>query len=305
MNKVFNYKIINLAIAVILIVCLNTCNKDDGPDGVSEIKILTFNVLWSTSIQSTIDVIEATEPDIIGLQEASYDRIFPIGFNHKFHYHSFSKTPANRSDNDTGILSKFPITETYDDGVLIEVKPGLQIAVFSIHLLPYPYEPYDFRDGIITTPQEAINSSVANRLPGIIAVLSKIDSLLNEGIPVFLTGDFNEPSHLDWTTEAATSGRNFEKVVTWPVSSDVVGTGLTDAYRSFYPDEITHPGITWTTMESANEVYDRIDYIYHYLNNQFILKNIELAGGTGDDADIIVNNYASDHYAVVATYDVK
>jgi len=41
------------------------------------------------------------------------------------------------------------------------------------------------------------------------------------------------------------------------------------------------------------------------INNIFNLRNIELAGGMGDDADIFVNNYASDHYAVVATYDLK
>ena len=134
----------------------------------------------------------------------------------------------------------------------MEVKAGLQIAVFSVHLLPYPYEPYDFRDGIIETPEEAINSSTTNRLPGILTVLSKIDSLLNEEIPVFLTGDFNEPSHQDWTTEAAS--HHFGKVVSWPVSSRIKETGLTDAYRSYYPDEIAHPGITWTTFETANEV---------------------------------------------------
>jgi hypothetical protein len=41
------------------------------------------------------------------------------------------------------------------------------------------------------------------------------------------------------------------------------------------------------------------------INNIFNLRNIELAGGTSDDADIIVNGYVSDHYAVVATYDLK
>ncbi len=142
-----------------------------------------------------------------------------------------------------------------------------------------------------------------NRLPGILAVLSKIDSLLKDGIPVFLTGDFNEPSHQDWTTEAAS--HHFGKVVSWPVSSRIEETGLTDAYRNYYPDEIAHPGITWTTFETANEVYDRIDYIYHDINNALNLKKIELVGGTDDTAEIIINDYASDHYAVVATYEIE
>ena len=45
--------------------------------------------------------------------------------------------------------------------------------------------------------------------------------------------------------------------------------------------------------------------IFIMINNIFNLRNIELAGGTGDDAEIIVNGYASDHYALVATYEIK
>lgn len=303
MQKAFYYRITTLLLGVLFIGFSCACKKEDIPDGPKEVKIMTFNVLYNTSFQSSVDVIKEVEADIIGLQEASYNRVYTIVTKLNYYYHQFSKTPANRSGEDTGILSKFPIIEAYDDGVLIEIKTGLKVAVFSVHLLPYPYEPYDFRDGIIETPEEAINSSTANRLPGILTVLSKIDLLLNEEIPVFLTGDFNEPSHQDWTTEAAS--HHFGKVVSWPVSSRIEETGLTDAYRSYYPDEIAHPGITWTTFETANEVYDRIDYIYHDTNNAFNLKKIELVGGTGDTAEIIINDYASDHYAVVATYEIE
>lgn len=302
--RTFYSKAFHLFIGILYMGFINSCKTDNETKQVSEIQILTFNVLYTTSIQSSIDVINALEPDIIGLQESSNDRINTMGSKLNYYKHSFSKTPANLSGNDTGILSKFPIVDQYDDGVLIELKSGLQFAVFSVHLLPYPYEPYDFRDGIITTTQEAINSSEINRLPDIVFILNKIDSLQNKGIPVFLTGDFNEPSHLDWTSEAASKGHNFGKAVTWPVSSSVTESGLTDAFRSIYPDEITHPGITWTTIESANEVYDRIDYIYHDMSNKFMLKKVERVGGTGNDADIIVDGYASDHYAVLATYDL-
>ena len=55
-----------------------------------------------------------------------------------------------------------------------------------------------------------------------------IDSVLQEialeapsDAPVFLIGDFNEPSHLDWTAAAATAGQHFGWAVEWPTSNEV------------------------------------------------------------------------------------
>ena len=49
---------------------------------------------------------------------------------------------------------------------------------------------------------------------------------ISSGSPVFLTGDFNEPSHLDWTQAAANAGLHFGKKVDWPTSHAVVNAGL-------------------------------------------------------------------------------
>jgi exodeoxyribonuclease-3 len=284
---------ITLFLSVIIVGFLCRCKKEHLQERVNQIKIMTFNVLYTTSFESTINVIKNTGADIIGLQENSYDRLNKIATELNYYYYHFSKTEANTSGDDTGILSKFPIIDTYSDGVLIEVDTGLKIAVFTVHLLPYPYEPYDFRDSIIKTAEEAIESSLNNRLPGILPVLSEIRLLLKDEIPVFLTGDFNEPSHLDWTMEAAAAGLHFSKVVTWPISSRIEELGLTDAYRFYYTDESAYPGITWTTIEATNEVYDRIDYIYHNLNNRVNLKKVELIGGKGY------------HYALLTTYQIE
>ena len=51
-----------------------------------------------------------------------------------------------------------------------------------------------------------------------------------ERLPVFLTGDFNEPSHLDWTTAAA-NAKLCPLPVTWPSSKAVVDAGFVDAYE--------------------------------------------------------------------------
>ena len=95
-----------------------------------------------------------------------------------------------------------------------------------------------------------------------------MSSALASGNPVFLVGDFNEPSHLDWTQEAANQGLNFGMKVDWPTSHSVTNAGLTDAFRQVRPDEVLDRGETWTPGYPApnvdlNEVHDRIDFVYY------------------------------------------
>ncbi|MEX2231261.1 MAG: endonuclease/exonuclease/phosphatase family protein, partial [Cyclobacteriaceae bacterium] len=207
---------------------------------------MTYNIFYNTSNDQTLEVLRETGADIIGLQEASPSRIAQLGRDLRYYHYSFSKTSANQNNEDTGILSRFPITEYFENGVLVKVNPTLEIALFTVHLLPYPYEPYDFRDGKIQTAEQAIASATMNRLPGIESVVEEINNAFADGYTVFLTGDFNEPSHLDWTSVTAGNQMHFGKVVEWPVSKQITGTGLIDAYRTKFSDAANFPGNTWT-----------------------------------------------------------
>lgn len=263
---------------------------------------MTYNVLFSTSNENTLEVLRTTGPDIVGLQEISSARLGELGRMLGYYYHSFTKTSANLSNGDTGILSRFPILRFFPNGAVIKVNPTLAIAVFTVHLQPYPYEPYDFRDGLITTAEEAINSATINRLPDIEPVLIEIAEAMDAGYPVFLTGDFNEPSFLDWTDKTADRQMHFGKVVEWPVSKRIIQSGMADSFREMFPDPANVPGNTWTTFRADNEVYDRIDMIYHSPTEQMTLGDIRTVGGLDDSAGITVPGYPSDHYAVIATY---
>ena len=283
--------------------CADTGSASQPPQAFKEVKIMTYNILYSTSNEATLKVLTETGADIIGLQEISTSRIVELAQELHYNFFSFPKTTANNSDEDTGILSRFPITRVFTNGVLIKVNPGLEVAVFTVHLSPYPYEPYDFRDGIITTPEQAVASASTTRSPEISPVVKEITDLKAENIPVFLTGDFNEPSILDWTS--TTSNSHFNKVVEWPVSKFILASGMVDAYRLAFDNPANFPGNTWTTIKSDNEVYDRIDIIYQLNATPFSLTDIRLVGGVGDAAGITVAGYASDHYAVMATYDLN
>lgn len=286
--------------------CGNTqSGKSEKTETINEISVMSFNVLYSTSVESTIKTIAETDADIVGLQEASNERIMEAADSLGYYHHPFDKAAGNLSDNDTGILSRYPIGEKFENGVMINLPNGEEIAVFSVHLSAYPYEPYDIRDEKIETAQEAITAAGNTRLPEINPVLETIDSLINAGVPVFLTGDFNEPSHLDWTEAAAENNMHFSMAVEWPVSKAVVETGLIDAYREAHPDEVIKNGITWTTNDSENEVHDRIDFVYHTLPDNWKLKSAKRVGRPDNESSLNVQGYESDHFAVKAIYSVS
>ena len=118
-----------------------------------------------------------------------------------------------------------------------------------------------------------------------------------------LVGDFNEPSHLDWTEAAAKAGRHPIKVA-YPTSKAFAAAGFSDAYRTVYPDEMAKPGFTWTPMTKANQSKthdDRIDFVY-FKGKGVNVTDAKIVGENEENADIVVAPYPSDHRAVVATF---
>ena len=122
---------------------------------------------------------------------------------------------------------------------------------------------------------------------------------------MFITGDFNEPSHRDWTTAAADANQ-CPLCVEWPSTKAVEDAGFVDAFRAVHPDPIEHPGRTWTPttkVTDPNDRHDRIDFVFvHGTTAQ--VKSIKLVGESGEFADIVVEPYPSDHRAVVAEVDL-
>ena len=91
---------------------------------------------------------------------------------------------------------------------------------------------------------------------------------------VILGGDFNEPSHLDWTEETKGLWDHNGAVVDWACSKLLYEAGFRDAYRVKYPNPTTHPGFTFPSDNPAMPVErltwapeaderDRIDFIYY------------------------------------------
>ena len=287
------------------------------------LKVMTFNI-WGAGvnegkgIEETVAAIKAAGADVVGLQETrgEPDPCTPtdcvakgesrakalaeaLGWN----WHDQSgDSPALWSN---AVISRFPITGTSpgDLGVKLDVE-GRAVWHFNIHLDDEPYQPYQIK-GIeygpapfVKTAAEAEDWAARTRGPAIDLLLAEVAAV--EG-PVFVTGDFNEPSALDWTPAAVAAGQQ-PLAVNWPATARILGAGFTDAYRVAHPDPVARPAYTWTpkwtTEEDPTDKHDRIDFV---LVRGVTVTDAAIVGEGGPRSDITVTPWPSDHRAVVAT----
>jgi endonuclease/exonuclease/phosphatase family metal-dependent hydrolase len=273
---------------------------------IDSLRVMTYNI-WvggrqiNNDLSHTVGVIQAAQADVIGIQEVG-SSAQAIATALGFHYQGFN--------SDIAIISRYPIGSVLNQGVRLQISPTQEAYVFDVHLAPYPYQPYDIRDGLVTTESQAIAAAQATRGSSVSTLVSNMSSALASGSPVFLTGDFNEPSHLDWTQEAATAGLHFGMKVNWPTSRSVTNAGLTDAFRELRPDEVLDRGETWTPGAPApniiaNEVHDRIDFVY-YSGLNVSATSAQILGYNLNDGntDIAIQPYPSDHRAVVVQFSL-
>ena len=287
---------------------------DDGPAAAplpqGDLTVLCFNIWVQGSaghgrLAEVIRFIKSTRADIIGLQECNADTLNAIlnGLRSDPLYANAQASGA------TGIISRFPIVEEYTAGglrgygVRIELpdgigKPGESVRMFNSHLRPYPYGPYELRDG--ATVGEVIALENNTRAAEMGAILGQL--VLHRGrgsdLTTFLVGDHNCPSHLDWTE--ANRDQNFGEVIDWPVSRLLHTFGFVDSYRYVHPDPTTQRALTWSpgypkgNLDRA-DVHDRIDMVYH---RAAVGRQLIPVQAYTIDRD----PWPSDHRAVVVSY---
>jgi endonuclease/exonuclease/phosphatase family metal-dependent hydrolase len=270
----------------------------------AELRLMDFNIEYGgdeVDFDKVIEAIKLADPDVVALEEAE-GNTQKVADALAWPYASVR----------TQVVSKLPIIEPPDaDGryVLIELAPGAVVALANVHLPSDPYGPYYVRDG--KTLEEVLELENVTRLPAVQERLDVLPALVSAGIPAFLTGDFNAPSHLDWT--AATVGLRPHVLypVDWPVSKAVEAAGFRDTYRELHPDAVKDPGLTWWAgrplidgYPDPSEPQDRIDIIY--AAGASTTTDIRIVGEQGGpQVDIAVDPWGTDHRGVVGTFQVK
>jgi endonuclease/exonuclease/phosphatase family metal-dependent hydrolase len=280
------------------------CLTFSSVEAAGQLKIMSFNTWTVDDTQSgrgtIVDIVKTGGADIVGFQELSHAA--EIAASLGWHLHP---------NGDKPIISRYPIAAASPGGhgARIELPCGNRAWVFNVHLPAYPYQPYDLRDGKLSKNEAAvIAAAVSARGAQVTALLNDIAAAraMNAEDMIFVTGDFNEPSCLDWT-EAAVSrtGRTYDLKVEWPASERMIGAGFKDALRTVRPDEVSDCAYTWTPIPGRNEVHDRIDFVYFDGSavTPISVRNIGPVG-TDPNTDIEYEGYPSDHRAVLAVFTV-
>jgi exodeoxyribonuclease III len=310
----------NLLGAMILCNLLTSCSSGKPVDGdiiptEDLIGILSFN-LWvggeqnNQPLEYSADVIRISGADIAGLQETnSYN---PDGSIKGRNTRNLAQMLGWNffEQGSSGIITRYSIVDSTDNrlGIKLQIRDSMFLWFFNCHFNHMPYQPYqlaakpygDFP--FISTEDEAIRFAIFARGGEVENYIREIEKVLVEGWPVILTGDFNEPSFLDWTQQSVDKNLCPLKVE-WPSTKAFHHLGMTDAWRAVHPDETAHRGETWSSIDAPGEIHDRIDFIL-YAGKQLNAIEAHTIGFDDGKSYLGIINYPSDHRAVSVQFSL-
>lgn len=299
----------------------------------AEIRVMTFNVWGADDTASgrrlIADAILQSGADIVGFQEMTGPALRSIAQSLGYYYY-------DQGMGSEAILSRYRVLDVslLRYGVQVELSPGHPAWIYNTHLYHAPYGPYQL-NGIAYNGGRLYDPNTADGITRVIAdqksargnevnqIIRSLDAAgaLKSGDPVFLTGDFNEPTHLDWTARARDAGVHVAEVA-WPTSVAVSNLGFRDSYREVFPDEVAMQGRTWSPVYPATymnpgdnrqqqpvpkpEPQDRIDFVY-YAGAEVQSVGAWRSGPVGRDEveDLELTGYPSDHNAVTSAFRVS
>jgi endonuclease/exonuclease/phosphatase family metal-dependent hydrolase len=279
--------------------------RDTMPTG--PVRLLNFNIEYGAEAYSPKDaaaIIERSGADVAviseawsrdGKRDAGAAIATALGWRH---------VPLRV--NLTAVVARWPITVVNGRLGLVAISPpdAPTFYVASVHLTDYPYQPFQ-ASGIpyclggvcqptVVGARALVDAADAARSRDVARLLEAIKGGCPRSAAVFIVGDFNEPSHLDWTPRAAAAGL-CPVAAPFPASRRLARAGFVDAFRARYPDEVAHPGLTWPARDPGYpHRADRIDFVY-----------VRARGGAGAILDAEVLDTPSDHRALLASVDLS
>lgn len=272
------------------------------------ITVMTFNIEnggTQVDFNKVVEAIRISKADVVGIQEACGN------------IEKIAKALNWKYFNDTQqIVSRFPLIKpihSQDKYIFIEVAPGKVVAMANTHLPDEPYGP------TLLSEHASVSATLENerkvRLPTAFPLIKELSFLAKKGMPVFLTGDFNSPSDLDWTAKTLNVLSNHQHVVPWPVTKTAADFGLKDSFRSIYSDPVKIPGYTWPAGRpfleksidgfnpSNKDLPERIDFIF-FGGKTRVLQSHIVGESASKYATLHISPWPSDHAAVVSTFEI-
>ncbi len=299
--------------AILLALSVWTCGGSVFATEPTALRVMTFNILHGGTergqpLSQSAEVMKLA--DVVGIQETHAEQTDnSVKLAKLLGWHHFQQ------GGKTAVVSRYPITGHTPNrwGVYIKVAGDLTVCLFNVHFPASPYQPYQllgipYGDDVpfIKTESEAIDWANRSRGAELGRMLKELSVVHERGTPIFVTGDFNEPSFQDWTQPAADAGVHPIKV-TYPATKRVTDHGMIDSYRELHRNELQRPGYTWTPLtETSDQLdhHDRIDFVF--ADNRYCdIESCQVVGENEESADIVVTPWPSDHRAVLATVKVE
>lgn len=300
--------------------CLVQATPARADESPARLKVLSFNTWYDGTkvdggFEKLAKAIAQSGADVAGLQESSAGTARRLAERLGWH-------AVEGGSGSVQIVSRFPVAEVItgemprSDRLLgarlrLDEPQGAGLVVFNLHLDFRSYGPYAARKAGATAAsvlEENARSERVTQMRGALETMRRFLEKADES-PVVLTGDFNVPSHLDWT-EATAAAHGGVGPVAWPESLLVAKAGFVDSFRACHPDPALTPGNSWSSIHKGDEPQDRIDFI-HYKGSPLRIVDCKLFATTVETtvgawsegaAAASGNTWPSDHSAVLATY---
>jgi endonuclease/exonuclease/phosphatase family metal-dependent hydrolase len=228
--------------------------------------------------EKALAIIRSAEPDIVLLQE-SYDingdrpRLGEwLAGQLQWHQHQAQSTHLC-------VLTPLEMETTFFHdkwhgvGAMLRDAQDRELLVWSIWIDYRAFIGYELRDNPDMSDETllAAEDERSNRLQQATAIISHLqeEGQLATDVPLLVGGDWNSPSHLDWTKDTARVYKH-RRALSLPVSTAMHEAGFMDTFRMVHPNPVQHPGITWSPMfrgagpgEPGNpQSFTRIDRLY-------------------------------------------
>ena len=247
------------------------------------LKLATQN-LWGKSTSVVLDYFNRIDVDVLCAQECSGLSESDIQAQGLYvHTHS------NNGQGKCSIISRYPFSGITPNkyGAYIDLGEGIVVLVMNCHGAYFPYGPYqlngiEYKDFPATDDVDYVVKVNKEARQGMVDKL--LEDFNSSTTPfVCLSGDFNEPSWLDWT-EGALSAGLAPYVVQWPTTRSLWEGGIKgDAYRTIHPDPVTHP--------SEKDTKDRLDLTLYTLSPNTEVRSCQVIGENTETSDIVLPNW--------------
>lgn len=259
------------------------------------LRLATQN-LWGKSTSIVLDYFNQIDVDVLCAQECSSLSDAEIQAQ-GLYVHSHTNNGQGRCS----IISRYPFTGVTPNGygVYIDLGEGITALVMDCHGAYKPYGPYqlngiDYGGYPATTDVDyvvKVNGEVRKEM-----VDKLLEDVASATTPfISISGDFNEPSWLDWTEEAVKAGLA-PYVVQWPTTLALWEGGIKgDAYRTLHPNPVTDPGYTWTPFPSTQDTKDRLDMTLYMVSPNTSVKSCQIIGEDNATSDIVLPSWKFDH----------